>query len=438
MRMNGRQTVLGVEQLRRAVATLQATQTDALAGPELTGLLVDLEVLRRQLDAIDQRLVAEIDRQGAFYEYGCTATPGLLTHLLNVSPYEAKARVARARDLGPRRGLTGEPLEPILPVSAAAVQAGQISCGHVDVIAKCLDRIPAEISYEASAAAEQFLVTAAKHEHPGQLKRSAQLLLAHLDPDGVQPREEELESRRAFGLRKHQDGSSTPTGRFPAELTAMWEAIFDALAAPRSSVEGEPDTRTAEQRRYDAVAEVLQRVLRSGTLPECGGVPVTVLIRTTPADLQDEKGGVGVTSHGTQISTSKLLQISGDAEFLSAVCSDTGGIMNYGRERRLASKGQRFALAGRDGGCCFPGCDRPAAWTEVHHIIAWLRGGPTDIANMCLLCRYHHRHFENLGWEVFMQDGMPTWRPPAWIDPERRPTRNTVHHLDDIKFRQVA
>jgi len=434
MRMNGRQTVLGVEQLRRAVATVQATETAALPGPDLTGLLVDIEVARRQLDAAQQVVVAEIDRQGSFYEFGCTSTPGLLTHLLKVSPYEAKARVARARDLGPRRGLTGEPLEPILPITAEAVQAGEISCGHVDVIAKCLDRIPAELSYEASAAAEQFLVTSAKHEHPGQLKRTAQMLLARLDPDGVEPRDEEVESRRAFGLRKHSDGSSSPTGRFTAEKTAMWEAVFDALAAPQASADGERDVRTAEQRRHDAAAEVLQRVLRSGTLPECGGVPVTVLIRTTAEDLKDEKGGVGTTGHGTQISTSKLLEMSGDAQFLSVVCSDTGGIMSYGRERRLASKGQRFAIAGRDGGCCFVGCDRPAAWCEVHHVIPWLDGGPTDIDNMVLLCRYHHRHFEALGWELFMQEGIPWWRPPSWLDPEREPIRNTTHHLDDIQF----
>ena len=109
-------------------------------------------------------------------------------------------------------------------------------------------------------------------------------------------------------------------------------------------------------------------------------------------------------------------------------------MLAYGRERRLASKGQRLALAARDGGCCFPGCDRPAAWTEVHHIIPWLTGGPTDLDNMCLLCRYHHRHFETLGWHVGMIDNLPWWRPPATIDPHRRPTRNTAHHLDDIRF----
>ena len=435
--MDGRQTVLGVEQLNRAVDVLLATETAALTGPDLTALLVDVEVIRRKLEAVDQRLVAEIDRQGLAGEYARGTTPNLLTHLLNVTRGEAQARVSRARDLGPRRGLTGEPLEPILPITAAAVRQGAISSGHVGVIAECLDAIPDKISLQASAAAEEFLVNAAQHEHPGQLKKTAAMLLSRLDPDGIEPREEDNESGRSFGLRKHRDGSSTPTGRFTPELTAMWEAIFDSLAAPQSSLEGEPDTRSAEKRRHDAAAEVLQRVLRSGTLPETGGVPVTVLIRTTLADLQG-KNGVATTGHGTQISISKLVAMSGDAHILSAICSDTGGIMSYGRERRLASKGQRLALAGRDGGCCFAGCDRPAAWTEVHHIIPWLDGGPTDIDNMCLLCRYHHRNFESLGWEVFMQGGMPWWRPPAWIDSERRPIRNTTHHLDDIPFEPVA
>ena len=70
----------------------------------------------------------------------------------------------------------------------------------------------------------------------------------------------------------------------------------------------------------------------------------------------------------------------------------------------------------------------------MHHVIPWLDGGPTDIDNMVLLCRYHHRHFEALGWELFMQDDMPWWRPPSWLDPERKPIRNTTHHLDDIHF----
>ncbi|MFI5287277.1 MAG: HNH endonuclease signature motif containing protein [Candidatus Dormibacteria bacterium] len=36
----------------------------------------------------------------------------------------------------------------------------------------------------------------------------------------------------------------------------------------------------------------------------------------------------------------------------------------------------------RDQGCRFPGCDRPPAWTDGHHIIHWSDGGPTELENL--------------------------------------------------------
>src|SRR4051812_37663822 len=119
--MDGQQTMLGVEQLRRGIGALLGTETAVLSGVELTTLLAEVEVQRRRLDAVDQLLLAEIDRQGLAGEYGRGTPANLLTHLVQVSRGEAQARVARARDLGPRRALTGEPLEPILPATAEAV-----------------------------------------------------------------------------------------------------------------------------------------------------------------------------------------------------------------------------------------------------------------------------------------------------------------------------
>jgi hypothetical protein len=113
-------------------------------------------------------------------------------------------------------------------------------------------------------------------------------------------------------------------------------------------------------------------------------------------------------------------------------------VLAYGRGRRLASKGQRLALGARDKGCTFPGCTRPAAWTEVHHVREWNRGGSTDLDQMCLVCRFHHRHFAAFGWEVVMLDGVPHWRPPDWLDPHRQPIRNTAHHPPDLTFSTVA
>ncbi|WP_297545627.1 HNH endonuclease signature motif containing protein, partial [Amycolatopsis sp.] len=65
---------------------------------------------------------------------------------------------------------------------------------------------------------------------------------------------------------------------------------------------------------------------------------------------------------------------------------------------------------------------------EGHHIIFWILGGPTDLDNLTLLCERHHRLVHCGGWEVRMGgDARPDFIPPAYLDPLRRPRRNTVH-----------
>jgi HNH endonuclease len=65
--------------------------------------------------------------------------------------------------------------------------------------------------------------------------------------------------------------------------------------------------------------------------------------------------------------------------------------LDVGRASRVGQPAQRTALAVRDGGWMVPGCDRPLAWCEAHHLLHWLDGGPTDLANLALVCRAHHR-----------------------------------------------
>ena len=138
--------------------------------------------------------------------------------------------------------------------------------------------------------------------------------------------------------------------------------------------------------------------------------------------------GIGRTGHGQLVTLRRLLTLA-DSEIRYTTMTITGEILHHGRAKRLATPAQRRALAARDGGCCFPNCTRPAAWTEAHHIKAWIDGGLTDLNNLCLLCAHHHRSFESAGWAVLMADGVPQWIPPAWLDPSRRPRRNTVHQL---------
>jgi hypothetical protein len=74
--------------------------------------------------------------------------------------------------------------------------------------------------------------------------------------------------------------------------------------------------------------------------------------------------------------------------------------LDVGRTSRVVQPAQRAALAVRDGGCVFPGCDRPQTWCEAHHLRHWLDGGPTDLVNLALLCRAHHRAVHEGGWQL--------------------------------------
>src|SRR4051812_49604835 len=95
---------------------------------------------------------------------------------------EARRRVARAVDLGPRRALTGEPLAPILPLAAQAAAEGGLSGAQADVVIQCLEKIPASAPATAWPVAEEALVEAARHEGPRPLHPTRVDLIARLDP----------------------------------------------------------------------------------------------------------------------------------------------------------------------------------------------------------------------------------------------------------------
>jgi Domain of unknown function (DUF222)/HNH endonuclease len=417
--------------LRSAVDALLTADLTGLSGVELAGFLDEVEVERRRLDSLDARLVAEVGERRLAGEYGRASVGDLLVELLRICPAEAKARVRRAEDVGPRRGLTGESLGPLLPLAAQAQRAGGISAAHVAVVAGCLDAFPAGIGPEVAAQVEQSLVEFAHRLHPRQLRSVANRVLAHLDPDGVEPRDREVERRRGLELVQRGDGSYLLSGRLTGGCGAVWQTIVDAVSAPTPSVEGERDDRTPSQRRHDGLLDAGLRLLRSATLPDSGGAPVTVLVRLD-ADQLRRRSGYATTETGADLSVRALLALAGEAELVPLLTDTSGEVLSYGRARRLASPAQRRALAARDGGCCFPGCSRPASWSQAHHVVPWLDGGHTDLNNLCLLCGFHHREFARRGWEVRMTGGVPEWIPPPWVDPAQKPLRNTTQHLPDI------
>jgi hypothetical protein len=94
------------------------------------------------------------------------------------------------------------------------------------------------------------------------------------------------------------------------------------------------------------------------------------------------------------------------------------GPLDVGRATRVVSPAQRTALAARDGGCRFPGCDRPLAWCDAHHLWHWLHGGPTDLENLVLLCRAHHHAVHGGGWRLH---GHPNGELTATLPHRKQP-----------------
>ena len=134
-------------------------------------------------------------------------------------------------------------------------------------------------------------------------------------------------------------------------------------------------------------------------------------------------------AHGGPVSVGMARRILCDARILPAVLNGASTILDLGRSQRLFPPHLRDALVLRDGGCAWPGCDRPAGMTQAHHITSWLDGGPTSLANGVLFCLYHHQQAHSTQWKIRIgPDGRPEFIPPPWIDPHQHPRRNHHHH----------
>ncbi len=401
-----------------------------LSEDDLLEMARAVESLRRTLPVVDHVLIEQLDTRCVAGERGARTTATLLTQTLHISPGEAAARVRAAHLLGPRRMITGEILAPQFAEVAQAQAEGDLSPQHAQVITATIEALPDAVADQWAGLVETTLVDEARRRHPDSLKQAAQALTDRLDPDGTLADERDHVRRRDVSVTRCRDGSGHVDGRLTAALTEKLLAVLDPLAAPNPvDVHGTRDLRTPGQRRHDALEGALDRLLTSGTLPDTGGMPATVLITMT-AGQYEARRGLARTGHGQLLSIDSALQMVDQASVVTVVHDDLGRVCGTSSVSRVATKTQRLALAARDGGCSFPDCDVPAAWTQAHHVVEWSRGGPTTLDNLTLVCGFHHRSFERGGWSCRIDRGLPHWRPPAHIDPERRPRRNSAHRLE--------
>jgi hypothetical protein len=430
--------VAGDDPVTASLAARYAALDQELLGLDLSArsddglleLVRSRQVHRNRAAAIDNQLIAELDTRGLAGHLGQSSTAMVLSQLWRISPPQAWRRVRAAQNLGPRRGLSGAPLEPLFADAAAAQAEGAISAEHAAVIVTAYDTLPAAVQADCGDDVLASLVAQARVLDPAQLVQVGRRLHALVNPDGVLSEQADHEHNRALALNCNRDGSWDHRGHLAPECGEALNSVLQALAKPVPGPDGGKDPRSLGQRMHDALQECALRLLRSD-LPATGGTPVTILV-TMSADQLATGAGYGTTGSGNLLPVTTALDLlkSQGGQYLPVTLDGHGGIMDYGRTQRLATPAMRLALAARDRGCTFPGCDRPASWCEAHHVLDWLLFGPTAINNLALVCRYHHRTFESAGWEVKMIDKRPWWIPPAWLDPYQVPQLNTRHHID--------
>ncbi|WCD92578.1 HNH endonuclease signature motif containing protein [Microbacterium sp. nov. GSS16] len=324
------------------------------------------------------------------------------------------------------------------PLSAALLR-GALSPAQHDAIQRGLGH-PVDEEHDThaawSAAAEQLIADATARTVE-ELRIQSRAIRDQLDPDGAERRFAERYERRAFRLWTDADGVERGRIDFEDDGAAWVRAIRDAALRPRrggprfiDSAEvrrGQDlvdDPRTNDQLSYDLLFDLL----RAGALADATAVFGTRQAAVRVVRVIDSAGQP--ISARTEDFNHSLPQSAVDHRICESGTvpvdvDPTGDPLNVGREHRLFTPKQRIALAIRDGGCRWRGCDRAASYGEAHHIDEWHRdGGRTDIDRGILLCRHHHMQLHHGGWRI-TRDGRddfllhPPGRRPAVPLPPR-------------------
>src|SRR6202789_2608483 len=232
MRSRSREEIVEVlDALRAAHKRARDLTFDVLTTPERLAVLARLEGFRRRQPAIEHALINQLAAQADAAELGGKLAP-VLANRLRVSRAEAARRIHDAEDLGERRALTGEPLAPVLPATAAAQRNGDLGAGHVAVIRGFFNRLPEFVDVETRAKAEAQLARLSLEHRPDELARLADTLTDCLNPDGDFT-DADRARRRGLTIGKQDiDGMSPVSGYLTPEARATIDAVFAKLAAP--------------------------------------------------------------------------------------------------------------------------------------------------------------------------------------------------------------
>ncbi|CAM4249732.1 hypothetical protein MB901379_03408 [Mycobacterium basiliense] len=442
--MDREEITAAFDALDAAVEAVAELNFDALTTREWLILLERSERVRRRLPVPEHRLINNLARQATAEELG-----GKLSHAVAewtlTSRAEAARRIKEAAELGPRRGLSGEALPPLLAATAAAQRDGKLGAGQVAVIRRFCQQLPGWVDQGTRERAEADLARQGGQYRPEQLAGLANTIADCLNPDGTY-RDEDRARRRGLTLNNQQaDGMSELRGWITPELRATVEAVLAKLAAPgmcnpfddTPCVDGTPtqdgidrDVRSVPQRNHDALNAALRAMLASGALGRHNGLPASIIVTTTLTELE-AAAGKGLTGGGTLLPMSDVIRLARHSHHYLAIF-DKGKALALYHTKRLASPGQRIVLYAKDRGCSAPGCDVKGYYCEVHHVTDYAACRTTDVNDLTFGCGPQHRILKPGGWTTRKNvHGDTEWIPPPHLD-RGQPRINNFHHPEKL------
>ncbi|MFE3189801.1 DUF222 domain-containing protein [Nocardia sp. NPDC059240] len=292
----------GITALVTAVQDFSNTVHDnglaVLSDTDFVEALRQLETCKRQLSALDSRLIIAVTERDLPQSTGTGSAKEFLRQTLSLSRYDAAGRVRIAQSCGDLLDITGNPRGDTLSATAEAYESGAISRDHTRNIVDVMTHLPADTAAEAYAEIEQHLVEHCLTGGPDDLPKMGREILARLDPDGTVISDADRRRRRALTLgRAGVDGMSKIEGWLTPELRAYLDAFFAKYARPGMcniddleplalsaksfdskvlEAAARRDRRDAGQRTHDALFALLQPVPSTGKRVAMPGTSVAV------------------------------------------------------------------------------------------------------------------------------------------------------------------
>ncbi len=196
----------------------------------------------------------------------------------------------------------------------------------------------------------------------------------------------------------------------PIAAATLQTAVFP-LAKPTGAGDHRPLTR----RFADALVEIALHALDLGAVPGTGGVRTHLQLTASVETVMGLEGAPGgELEFAGAVPAATVQRLACDARVRRILLGPKSAVTDVGRARRVPGPAARAALRVRAGGCEWPGCDRPVAFTNAHHFVHWGHDGETEVPNLVLLCYRHHWMVHEGGWQLArVEEGRLLAIPPA-------------------------